>query len=665
MSSSQEAQGRWLWLWNRLRCMGPAEIAYRARSLVRARVRRQLGLDRPAAPPPQSQQDGTRWIALPSPDHLAEGVAPYLAEADAIAAGSVRLFERERYALGCDPDWLRCPLTGVQAPAWPSHRIAITDRAQVGDIKYLWELNRHLHWVPLAQAWALQPQPDRLALLGAQLRRWLRQNPIGMGPNWTSSLELAIRLLNWSVVWQLIGGRLSPLFQGEDGEALRAEWLASIWQHAKAIQAGYSRHSSANNHLVGELCGVYVAARTWPCWADLRQAGERAKVELIRQSQLQIHADGVPAEQAFEYAGFIHDFFLVAARCAEADGAPMPASYLQRLQALAVFAQAMLDREGQAPMVGDADGAEALRLDPRTGREALRALLEKQAALQGGELPPRAWARQRRDDVLWLGLRPVATAEREPEPTWSFTEGGYQLFGTARGQAQEVLGGIDVGPLGYLGIAAHGHADALQLWLSLGGQPLLIDPGTFAYWADKRWRDYFRGTSAHNTLQVDGRDQSASGGRFMWTRHARTQLLALQRVEPGGLRLRASHDGYGSARHERELDYRAGQPGLRVTDRFAAGRVHGLALHWHLAPGWDCDLSGDLLTLRRGAWTVRLRVEASSPGCLELIEGQQEPTPLGWYSSAYGHKQPSPTLRWSGRGHSLQWQTTIEWSYQA
>ena len=69
-------------------------------------------------------------------------------------------------------------------------------------------------------------------------------------------------------------------------------------------------------------------------------------------------------------------------------------------------------------------------------------------------------------------------------------------------------------------IAAHGHADALAFTLSVGGREFLVDPGTYAYHTQGAWRSYFRGTAAHNTVRVDGRDQSQPGGNFMWLRKA-------------------------------------------------------------------------------------------------------------------------------------------------
>lgn len=84
---------------------------------------------------------------------------------------------------------------------------------------------------------------------------------------------------------------------------------------------------------------------------------------------------------------------------------------------------------------------------------------------------------------------------------------------------------MDVGPLGYLSIAAHGHADNLSITLSMNGHEIINDPGTASCTAHPHWRDVMRGTRGTATVCVDGLDQSVSGGPFMWLKHAQTRLL--------------------------------------------------------------------------------------------------------------------------------------------
>ena len=59
------------------------------------------------------------------------------------------------------------------------------------------------------------------------------------------------------------------------------------------------------------------------------------------------------------------------------------------------------------------------------------------------------------------------------------------------------------------------------------------------------WRSYFRSTLGHNTLELDGENQSRPDGPFLWTRYARSRVVVAH-AQPGGVsRWRTEHDGYG------------------------------------------------------------------------------------------------------------------------
>lgn len=669
--SSVEAQGRLTWFWNRLRCMTPAEVLHRAKEAARKRALRLLGQRQRQLEEADAAPAATRWLRVPQMLAKAEddasraATALVQAEAARIAAGEVRLFASSFYPVERVPQWNRCPLTGVTGPALPSHAISLTDREQVGDIKFVWELNRHLHWVALAQAHALGSGPEPLQVLGEQLRAWLQQCPPDTGPNWTSSLEYALRLINWAAVWQLIEGERCSLFEGPEGQTLLRDWLASIQHHVLGIAEHYSRHSSANNHLIGELAGVFAGAQTWPCWPRVRVLGERARRELEQQILLQTTDDGVNREQAFEYAAFVYDFFAVAERCAAVAGRPLSATYLDRMAAMCCFIRSVMDVGGHVPQVGDADGAQVLRLHPDGAHAGFAAMLHKGASLFGRPDWVQGLDEHGRMEALWLyaGLdRPVVQTLRQP--MLAFPEGGYQLFESAPGTSREIKGLLDVGPLGYLGIAAHGHADALQLCLSVGGRPLLVDPGTYSYWCEKPWRDYFRGTAAHNTVRVAEQDQSVSGGRFMWTRKAAVFDVQLRREPDGSAQISASHDGYrrlsSSFEHRRSVSFEAAGARLEVLDALRGQAEEWVELHWHIHPDWMPSLDGEQLTLRCAEQVVRMTISAQGgAGELELLSAQDAP-PLGWYSERYNVKQPLQVLRWRGRARELTLRTLIQ-----
>jgi hypothetical protein len=183
----------------------------------------------------------------------------------------------------------------------------------------------------------------------------------------------------------------------------------------------------------------------------------------------------------------------------------------------------------------------------------------------------------------------------------------------------------------------------LSFTLSAGGLPILIDPGTFAYHTERRWRDYFRGTSAHNTLRVDGEDQSIAAGNFLWLQHAQARVESFESTEDS-VRLVASHDGYerfeDPVRHRRTWTYERRLRKLRITDDVSCARAHRLEWFWHFAPGCGVSVGANTLVARREGVTLTLTWPSALAG--RLVTASEHP-PLGWYSSTLDRKQPAIT----------------------
>lgn len=221
------------WLVNRLRCMSVAEVGYRVRQAAATRMGRRMAGRTAPTPLPRA-----RTLAVHGAPTLdAAEIEALLLDAERICAGHVVLFAERRFDVGVPTAWNRDPETGVTGPAIYAGDIAITNREQVGDIKHVWELNRHLHLVRLAQAWVLSGEVRWLHALGQQLRSWLDQCPPLTGPNWTSSLELGIRLINWSLVWQLVGGEKSPCSTANPARSCAKTGMAASMPTAAASRA--------------------------------------------------------------------------------------------------------------------------------------------------------------------------------------------------------------------------------------------------------------------------------------------------------------------------------------------------------------------------------------------------------------------------------------------
>jgi hypothetical protein len=640
------------WKLNRLRCMTPAEIGHRVVKAAAMRAER-WGLMRCVVPPPDLALEPRAWV------HAGAKVdaARYVAAAERIVAGVHDVFALEGIELGNPPRWNRDPKTGIEAPLDFGKQLDYRDASRVGDCKYLWEPNRHLHLVTLAQAWALTKDARYAGTLRAHLESWFDECPFRMGANWSSALEAGLRLVNWSLAWQLLGGAESPVFEGEAGRAFRGRWLTSVYQHAEFVCGHYSLHSSANNHLVGEAAGVYLAALAWPHWDRADHWLESARAILEREALLQNAPDGVNREQATSYGQWTFDLLLLPLLAGRANGDDFPRAYAERLEAMLEFMASIMDVGGNVPMFGDADDGFVVRLDPAPGFCRFRSQLATGAILFGrGELKAKAGALD--DKTRWLmGADADARFDAlEAEPAKLpvrrlFTDGGYYVLGCDFESPREIRVVSDAGPLGYREIAAHGHADALSFTLSVGGVEMLVDPGTFAYHTEPEWRAYFRGTSAHNTLRVDHLDQSQPGGNFMWLRKAKAASSAWMTSADQDF-LEAWHDGYmgldDPVMHRRRtvVDKRARH--VLVEDYVQMDGTHDLELFFHCAEDSIVQAIPGGGSITRGGRTIRLRWPDVPGSRAEILQGSVQPI-CGWVSRRFDVKRAAPTIRWHTR----------------
>ena len=376
----------------------------------------------------------------------------------------------------------------------------------VGDIKYLWEPNRHLHLVTLAQGYALSGKKAYFDTIAEHLDSWFLACPYGYGPNWSSALEAGLRLINWSATWQLLG---PEILEKESGlpRPLAGLDLPARAVHPRLVLAAFVGQQPPHRRGRGPVHrGAHLAVLA---------GGEG----LARDRESDPRARGAGAERA--------------RRREPRAGGRLPA-VRARLPA-AVPAR----RQGQRPVVlrrlrvapridarlpGLDHGRRRQRADVRRRRRRLRGapraaggLLPVQVAARHrrAALPPRRLpaegAHARRQDALAVrrrGRRRVRRARRaarracrsgKPSPRAATSSSAATST-----RPREIRVVADAGPLGYRSIAAHGHADALSFSLSAAGLEFLIDPGTYAYHTQERWRNYFRGTSAHNTVRLDG-----------------------------------------------------------------------------------------------------------------------------------------------------------------
>ena len=640
------------WYLYRLRCMSLAEVHHRGRTQLRALRESWISprdLPHRCGDPSEGSSDtnNVRFFFegrdLKAIQPVLETVLPKtLSFADALCEHRFTFFGLNNTFWGKLINWHYDPTQQIIAPRKPSYRLDYRDVRVVGEVKYIWELNRHQHLPPLALACLLSGKKQYMDEITKQIRDWTDQNPYGIGINWTSALEAALRLISWSWTYFLLKAA---------GQRLPRSFFQSLGEHCGFIHNNFSLHSSRGNHLVGEAAGLFIAAMLFGREPHRTRWISDAYRTLTTQVQELVHPDGAYAELSTGYHRFVTELFLLPALLGQANGIQFPPYYWNRLDKMILYLHEIQDCAGWQPDLGDNDSARCLALGNPLSDEG-RFLLTTGAILF--EKPHYLENVERLDGKTLLLLGKTAqerfsllkkkTEPRKSPSSRAFPDAGTYILRSRKEDPEAIFLLFDAGPMGMEPMAGHGHADTLSFVLSVDGQPFFIDPGTYTYRTGDPWRDYFRGTSAHNTLRIDQEDLSVPGGGFLWIRKARCRVIEWNGNSENPS-IKAAHDGYkrlaDPVLHTREIRLDRKRLQILITDEIHAEKRHTVEIFFHIDPSCDVQWENGVYWILGGNKRIGLVLDSRFEN--SCVKGQTDPI-LGWCSQHYGHKEPTNTI---------------------
>jgi hypothetical protein len=246
---------------------------------------------------------------------------------------------------------------------------------------------------------------------------------------------------------------------------------------------------------------------------------------------------------------------------------------------------------------------------------------------------------------------------RPPARPRRFPDAGLVILRSRPEDGPEIWCRCDGGPHGFLSIGAHAHADALSLEVRHDGVDVLADPGTYCYHGEPEWREWFRSTAAHNTVEIGGVSQSESGGPFLWTTHAETRTLTADVGEQPLQSWSAEHNGYRRLNtptvHRRSVTLDSPGRRLTVVDTFDTATEVPLRLSWLLGPEVHVDLDEVRAALTWPVGPNRRRGTVVLPEGLTWALRRAEADPVaGWYSPRFGDRIGTTSLVGRGAGSS-------------
>jgi hypothetical protein len=485
--------------------------------------------------------------------------------------------------LGVEPDW--------------------TTRSLPPDAEWRIEWSKFYYGLDLAHAYR-ETGDERYPRAWERLvRSWIEQVPAGFD----SSDVSARRVQNWIYAWDSF---TSAPRAARFNEGFEENLLASIAAQIAHLRAHLTPE---RNHRTLELYALFVAALALPQLDACGALLNFAIAELHRNLLTDIRPDGVHREHSTHYHMLVLRSFLGARENARRFNLTFPAGFDEHLERACDFAMHCHRPDGSIPSLSDSD----------TG--AYADLLTLAADLFD------------RPDYLYVATS-GAQGTQPKQRNVSFPDGGYFIQRSPWEKDGETFDDARylIFDAGAIGDGGHGHYDLLNVEIAAHGRPLVVDPGRYTYSEHgENWRRWFKGTAAHNTVCVDGLDQTPYRRGKPKGETARGRVLERQSA-PGfdALCAVAISPAYDAC-HARRVFFVAGEYWL-IVDQLADDHPHRYDLRFHLAPE-ACE---------------QTRVESNgtnsvvrAPGLALVFDDARTPQlEPGWVAPVYGVKHLAPVV---------------------
>ncbi|WKN30496.1 alginate lyase family protein [Porifericola rhodea] len=623
------------WYYYRLRTMSVPEIGFRVQQyLQKKREKRKL------------DQLVPQHVALqePPPSLLSIGDFDFKLENQ-----SIEIFGQQ-FNYNQTIDWHLDISSGKRFPMDFAKDINIRTE-EFGSAKHVWEVNRMQFLTLIALQYRQTKDEHYLNQFQEVLSSWLKANPYLRGVNWYSNIEVNIRLIVWFFSWEILNVNELRSSHPEFSKFVDQHWLPSIYLHMRYSYENPSKYSSANNHLISEHAGLFIASCFWK-FEESEHWLAHAQEGLEQEIALQHSTEGVNKEEAAEYIQFITDFFLIPYIVGQKASHSFSPAYSSMLEKICEYIYQMMDLRGNIVYYGDEDDGKVLILDPEHHFDNFKSILTSGAILFNNS----QWKQldngfDIKNAVLFGAegkkrYEALSTSTEDNTSKFYLEEGHFILRKQERKKNREVFVHFDAAPLGFLSIAAHGHSDALSFVLHVDGYPIITDSGTYTYHTEREWRQYFLSALAHNTITIDGQNQAMVAGPTMWLKHYKTQVVA-QDTNAEEDMIHATHDGYSKLgiEHHRRLRFVKTKDELSISDQllFKKTGEHQIEMPLHLHPAVKIQQKSEREYLLKHPKARAVLITLPTNVVSEVMRGNTNPI-LGWYSASFQVKEPTSVI---------------------
>jgi len=571
--------------------------------------------------------------------HYPGGRGDVVRRADAALGHEFDLLGSGPRQLGARLPWHTDFKTGRAWPLAYCADIEYNELDRPSDVKVPWELSRCQHFTRLGQAYWLTGDTRYAAEFVAETTDWIAANPFSQGVNWACAMDVGLRAVSW--IW---GFHFFAHAQACGDAAFRRRFLRALFLHGEFIVRHLEKADLNGNHYLCDGVGLvflgcfFRRARAAERWLSLGRA--IVEGEIFSQTT----PDGVDFEQSTAYHRLVLEAFLTSYLLLRRNGMDPPAACWDRLARMCDFVTAYTKPDGRAPLIGDADDGRVQTLGPQDTNDHRYLLSTAAIVFDRGDFKTaagRCW-----EETFWmLGADAPdrfarVRAESTPAASVAFAGGGFYVIRTPHAHLV-----VDCGEVGFGGRGGHGHNDILSFELFLNGFNVVTDCGAYLYTASREWRNRFRSTEFHNTVQVDGEELNRFiGPDALWQlRYDATPIAPALCIGARADGFRGAHRGYERlappVSHTRRIAADKQQPRVLVADDIGGTGRHDLVWRFHLDPAAAAAIDGlDVRVSSGGREVWVMPIAAADLLSLSIDDG--------WVSPSYGVKLPSRVLVW-------------------
>ena len=425
---------------------------------------------------------------------------------------------------------------------------------------------------------------------------WIERNKIGQSEGW-EAYPVSGRIVNWIFAFHLFAEKINT-----DSE-FHKRLLKSLFKHALFLERNIEYHI-CGNHLIKNskaliFAGLFFKGKESDRWY------KKGISLLSKELHEQILPDGGHFERSPMYHLIVLQDYLEVLLLLWENKLFIPSDLEDRIKLMLDFLSKILQPDGSIPLLNES--AFEIATHPK-------ALLEIGTSLFG-----------------------QISADKK-KASFAVDSSGYYVMRDKSGEKYMI---VDCGKICPDYLPPHAHADTLSYELSIGNERIIVDSGVYEY-ATGRWRDFFRSTRAHNTVVVDGLNQSDVWGSFRAGRRAFPTDVKWV-VKDDIIFFEGGHDGYlkqVGVLHKRRIIFVDNDFWL-ILDELDSTGTHIVEEYLHFHPEIEVTC-GDAIVAQKSKRHILQIIPFGRPET-QILQGELEPI-QGWYSPEFGVKEPNPVV---------------------